>query len=129
MPTQAEIEAIRERAEKATPGPWALWTGCSWRRFGSEATGKTVCEPCTYSDRDRHPDLEFRNGGQDGPDAIFLAGARTDVPTLLAAYDHLAGVLDELLAATEQWAGCTSHETAARLGAAWAAAREARLSQ
>ncbi len=63
-----------------TPGPWELWTGCSWRRFGSKATGQTVCEP-TNSPTDGHPDLLFRNGGQDGPDARLIAAA----PDLLEA--------------------------------------------
>ncbi len=57
-----------------TPGPWELWTGCSWRRFGSTATGTTVCEP-TFHHRDRQPDLHFPNGGQDGPDARLIASA------------------------------------------------------
>ena len=57
---------------KYTPGPWSVWTSCSWRRIGSSA-GQLVCEPITQ--RDGHPDLHFRNGGIDGPDARLLVRA------------------------------------------------------
>lgn len=71
-----------------TPGPWELWTGCSWRRIGSKATGQTVCEP-TVHHRDGHPDLYFPNGGQDGPDARLIVAA----PDLLAACRALVEVV------------------------------------
>jgi hypothetical protein len=64
--------------EGHTEGPWELWTGCSWRRFWQVGTCGTVCEPTVA--RDGHPDLIFRNGGQDGPDASLIAAA----PRLLA---------------------------------------------
>jgi hypothetical protein len=101
-----------------TPGPWELWTSCSWRRFGSRTTGETVCEPIVHH-RDRMPDLYFRNGGQDGPDARCLAAApdleeacialiaasheippgpsdlRTALDLAIRATDHLMGPLAE----------------------------------
>lgn len=58
---------------KHTPGPWAIWTSCSYRRIGSEATGREVAYPTTQ--RDGHPDIEFPNGGADGPDARLIAAA------------------------------------------------------
>jgi hypothetical protein len=61
-----------------TPGPWLLATSNSWRRFESR-DGLQVCEP--IQQRDGHPDLHFRNGGQDGPDARLIVAA----PDLLAA--------------------------------------------
>ena len=64
---------------KHTPGPWAIWTSCSYRRIGSEATGREVAYPTTQ--RDGHPDIEFPNGGADGPDARLIAAA----PDLLEA--------------------------------------------
>lgn len=64
----SELEAV---ARAATQGEWKLWTSNSWRRFCDER-GLSVCEPVTYSERDRHPDLYFRNGGADGPDAMFI---------------------------------------------------------
>ncbi len=56
-----------------TPGPWSIWTSNSWRRLGSDATGRLVCEP--LKQRDGHPDLHFPNGGEDGPDARLMAAA------------------------------------------------------
>ncbi len=62
-----------------TPGPWSVWTSCSWRRIGSRDHG-LVCEPIVQHP-DNHPDLYFRNGGADGPDARLIAAA----PDLLEA--------------------------------------------
>ena len=64
----------RERAERAltldaegTPGPWAVFDSCSWRRIGTESPdadlhGTLVIEP-TVHHRDNHPDLVFRTEG------------------------------------------------------------------
>lgn len=72
-----------------TPGPWSLWTSCSWRRFGNDR-GELVCEPTTQSDG--HPDLYFRNGGQDGPDASLIAAA----PDLLTAAIEAKSAMDSI---------------------------------
>lgn len=56
-----------------TPGPWIIATSNSWRRIVSERDGTPICEPITQPDG--HPDLHFRNGGADGPDAHVLAAA------------------------------------------------------
>lgn len=71
-----------------TEGPWELWTSNSWRRITSRATGSTVCEPVTQ--RDGHPDLFFRNGGAEGPDARLLIAA----PDLLAACKAALGAFE-----------------------------------
>ena len=67
--------------EAHTEGPWIVATSNSWRRIVSLGHGgmQSVCEPITQNDG--HPDLHFRNGGADGPDAHLLCAA----PTLLAA--------------------------------------------
>ncbi len=84
----ALVARAKELVEKATPGPWEVWTSCSWRRIGSRSNG-LVCEP--IAQRDGHPDLHFRNGGFDGPDAALIAAA----PTLIA---DLASALEAALA-------------------------------
>lgn len=78
----AALAAIRERCQRATPGPWVLWDGCSWRRLASEATDRTILEPTKASDG--HPDLLIRNRA----DVDFILAARTDLPRLLDAYTH-----------------------------------------
>jgi hypothetical protein len=70
-------------AETHTPGPWEVWTSNSYRRIGS-ARGALVCEPVTQ--HDGHPDLHFRNGGAEGPDARLIAAA----PDLLKALRQIA---------------------------------------
>lgn len=62
-----------------TPGPWRIWMSNSYRRIGSEATGREVLYATTQ--RDGQPDLVFTNGGEDGPDARLIAAA----PDLLNA--------------------------------------------
>lgn len=89
-------DLLRLDAE-ATPGPWSLWTGCSWRRFGCEAIyddrhGDTVIEPTVAPDG--HPDLHFRNGGQDGPDAEIVTRYRNAVPTLARRVPLLLAVME-----------------------------------
>lgn len=62
--------AIPLKPELWTPGKLELWTSNSFRRFGTSGDSKSgpVCEPVTQRS-DGHPDLHFRNGGPDGPDA------------------------------------------------------------
>ena len=67
---------------KHTPGPWLVATSNSWRRIVSLPM-QSVCEPITQNDG--HPDLYFRNGGSDGPDARLIAAA----PELLEALKQI----------------------------------------
>lgn len=70
-----------------TPGELQLWTSNSFRRFGTRAPdGGPVCEPITQSS-DGHPDLYFRNGGHEGPDARRM----------LASWNACAGIPTEML--------------------------------
>jgi hypothetical protein len=72
---------------KNTPGPWAVATSNSWRRIVSRDYG-TVCEPVVQ--RDGHPDLHFKNGGVDGPDAKLIEAA----PDLLDALENMVRLFD-----------------------------------
>lgn len=76
----SDLQKLKELAGKATPGPWILATSNSWRRLLSR-DGHSVCEP--IKQKDGHPDLWFRNGGADGPDAKFMEAASPDVVLLL----------------------------------------------
>lgn len=68
-----------------TPGPWMVATSNSWRRI--VAQGMTpVCEPIKQNDG--HPDLYFRNGGADGPDARLIAAAPELLELALFVKEH-----------------------------------------
>lgn len=83
--TNAELAAIRARAEAATPGPWRWWISNSFRRLSSDATGKDGdVLSGTVQRSDGHPDI----AGSD-VDKDFIAHARADVPALLAEVERL----------------------------------------
>ncbi len=71
--------AAKERADKATPGPWEWWTSCSYRRLtarGGQIGGVMHGHTC----RDGVPDIIVSD-----KDMAFTAAARTDVPALADA--------------------------------------------
>lgn len=88
-----DIDAELAVCEAATPGPWKLWDGCSWRRFGCEAQdehwyGKHVILPTT----DRHdgmPDLVVEKR-----DAEFICHARTVLPEALRRLKRLQDIIN-----------------------------------
>jgi hypothetical protein len=68
---EAQARAKRENA-KHTPGPWELWTSCSWRRFCT-ADGAPVAVPTIV--RDGHPDLQVSAKDARGWPEIVLCEA------------------------------------------------------
>lgn len=78
----------RERVAAHTPGPWEMWTSCSFRRIGS-ASGEVLCGITQRSDG--HPDLLFPNGGYEGPDARLILAAPELLEACIAARSWLAG--------------------------------------
>lgn len=78
-------------ADAHTPGPWLVATSNSRRRIVSRDHAR-VCEPVIQIDG--HPNLYFRNGGFDGPDARLIAAA----PDLLAAAKGQHQAIDMLMA-------------------------------
>lgn len=79
------------RYEGHSEGPWIVATSNSWRRIVTRIMCTPVCEPITQHG-DNHPDLHFRNGGEDGPDARLLA----DAPLLLQDYKRQRNELEAL---------------------------------
>lgn len=47
---------LRRLAKAATPGPWRVQTGCSWRRIGTDNGDGDVLRPCTHP-HDGWPDI------------------------------------------------------------------------
>jgi hypothetical protein len=79
--TNDKLDELERLLKAGTPGPWMLATSNSWRRFVSK-THTPVCEPIVQNDG--HPDLHFRNGGPDGPDAALITAAINALPELVA---------------------------------------------
>lgn len=88
MTRSERLEAIRKRAEAATPGPWkatdhadesgSAWICLSGERFTPLAQGY---------------DGEFLNR----PDADFIAAAREDIPWLLGEVEQMRTALEIIL--------------------------------
>jgi hypothetical protein len=93
VPTAEEIAAIKERAGKATAGPWARSHFVDQQRYAHMGD-------VWKTEREYEEQRIVRAGGPQGPkvcvlpddnlaqfDADFIAHARSDVPALLAALD------------------------------------------
>ena len=85
MNPMEELQAIRTRTEKATPGPWKYrpekWDDWGWVRAGEYIIARvTDCKDFTNEEFDlhrlNHTDPYINN-------AQFVAHARTDIPVLL----------------------------------------------
>lgn len=87
-----DIEKLRELAEAATPGPWFVYEGSSWRRIGiTPGRGSydmAVLAPCVASDG--HPDLTSTSGLRE-ENLAFIAAANP--ATILALLDDRAALL------------------------------------
>lgn len=75
---------IRDRCEKATPGPWDGERG--WIDGGDRFPATVMINP-GYEDEYRIYEGPF------DADAAFIAEARTDIPDLLAENDRLRGAI------------------------------------
>ena len=87
-----DLDAIRARAEAATPGPWEA--GIQWVYSDGQIYADDNRVPdvlgMEFADPDRAED-EARRGQRN---AEFIAAARTDVPTLLAEVKRLRAERD-----------------------------------
>jgi hypothetical protein len=79
-----QLNAIRQRAEKATPGPW--------RVSGGEIVSKTILDR-KYG----QPEVVAEVIYEQEADATFIAHARQDVPALLDEIVYLNGVIGTLV--------------------------------
>ncbi len=115
--TPERERAIRERCERATPGPWTVAVVDHWT---NDAHGERTEIRCP-------PDPKNVNGFDvlgwgDGPetwDAAFIAHARADLPAALAEIERLRDLLREAdKAPAEKCARCDkpAGETAVRDG-------------
>ena len=86
--TNEELDAIAQRAEKATPGPWGevAESGEWW------LSGPDIYDDAVMSTND----TEISQA-----DVDFIAAARTDVPALVAEVRRLRGKLEAATASAE----------------------------
>ena len=89
MIPQAELDAMRARAEAATRGPWVTMAHSSAAKKGTTAYGVWPQRRGAVSLATFHP-------GHAEEDAAFIAAARSDVPRLLDAYEELRTLAREL---------------------------------
>lgn len=83
--SEMDVKAIRERAEKATPGPWTIH---SWGEITSfDVTQRYVAQAIAI------------NAGYEvaKANADFIAHARTDVPALIDEIERLRRELADAL--------------------------------
>lgn len=112
--TPEELAAIRERAEKATPGPWEVQEN-DWRDDEEEwpevrvVAGTARRQPDgRYNCCTRSTDTIYENESCDEDegehryrDAIFIATSRTDIPRLLDEVERLQKFVSAVKAAYE----------------------------
>lgn len=86
MLTQAELNAIKERAEKATPGPWS---------FDGDFTARIngMLEPVIYAG---YGELFVRDEDKD-----FITSAHTDITKLVAEVERLKSAIAEAISDIE----------------------------
>lgn len=86
MLTQAELNAIKERAEKATPGPWS---------FDGDFTARIngMLEPVIYAG---YGELFVRD-----EDIDFITSAHTDITKLAAEVERLKSAIAEAISDIE----------------------------
>ncbi len=82
--SQERLDAIRARAETATPGPWQAW------RLG-ETIAYQVEGPRRLCEYDSRSAVFFN--GLTRNDAMFIAHARQDISDLLAEIERLQSLL------------------------------------
>lgn len=86
VPVDVDVDAVQQRADAATPGPWTV--ELLTRPYPQRITnGQAVIVAQTYTSP------EFP-----AADAEFIAGARTDVPKLIACIRELEQQITDALA-------------------------------
>lgn len=83
------VARLRELLAKATPGPWMVQDGCSWRRIGTHSHDGDVL--CPTNQNDGHPDLIASDGKRDH-----------NLRLIVAAVNALPGLLDHFDAAEKR---------------------------
>jgi len=94
--TDERLRKIRERATKATPGPWELRKLDDGEYFKFAEDHEQVFVPA-YSVRGLNTLGNYECGAMELPNANFVAHARQDVPDLIEEVERLRKLVDETL--------------------------------
>lgn len=95
--TQNELQAIKERAEKATLGPWkADKCGGGVKTEHPEAQEVSGYWGGSHNGVCNLNDGEYIENSNDKHDAEFIANARQDIPNLLAEVERLNAIIADL---------------------------------
>lgn len=89
--TDEELQAIRERVEKATAGPWKPHVvTCCGLHYDHPGGGQHTNVSCSWA-----TGPVARSGVHAHADAAFISCARADIPALLSEVDGLRAALKE----------------------------------
>lgn len=91
--TAEQLEAIRKRAEKATPGRWNKEYGYGKRIRASNSI----------------PVIDEQVGIRTEADAEFIANAREDIPKLLAEVERLQSQVDRMVSSAYEYLDTSTH--------------------
>ncbi|WP_232696123.1 hypothetical protein [Brevibacillus daliensis] len=109
MLTREDLEAIRERAEKATLGPWEWSDGDYINNNGDFRTsaGEPICHFGGHYGYETFTGME-----PELVDIEFIAHSREDIPNLLAEIDRLNNRWDDLRGEIEETHDCEDYTEA-----------------
>ena len=100
MTLPPNLQAVRDRADKATAGPWGIWDAWGPTTGAAELMATRRIGPVSHSVYalcgDPHGLSRDFYGRAD--DLQFVAQSRTDVPALLDLIETLAGAIEILTA-------------------------------
>ena len=89
---EQRLQEIKERAEKATPGPWKVYQDAISTSIGTEFIHPQLNGPMPVITDAYHVGGAI-NIYIDDADAEFIAHARQDVPALIAEIERLRSVI------------------------------------
>jgi hypothetical protein len=91
---EQELDAIKARCDKATPGPWVVGDGSPERLYlGADAVmcdvRGVVCQRSVYNGKSEYDKQTYA-------DMEFIAAARQDIPALLDEVERLSSALYDM---------------------------------
>jgi len=85
---QEQLNAIKERVEKATPGPWEI---------DKNSDDSDFITDIWFNQDGDHVEVHDKSILQSVLNALFIAHAREDVPALVAEVDMLRQALEKVM--------------------------------